>query len=312
MEAPGRCQRPAWHYGPEAIASAPARSADCLYVIGGLYGNEQALAAIFALAAGEKTPPRLVFNGDFNWFNKDPESFRRINEAVLAHDACLGNVEAELCGPDADFGCGCAYPLTVDDGTVRRSNEIHAELKATAAAFPDIVSRLRRLPMFLRYEIGGTRVAVTHGDSRSLAGWGFAQDELRRDGADAWLAEQFRLADAEIFACTHTCLPALRCLPGPDGKPARCVMNNGAAGMPNFRDPLCGLISRIGLTPSPHAGLFGARAGSLHVDALPVFWEKEAFARAFLAAWPEGTPAHVSYWDRISRGTDCGLSQALL
>jgi hypothetical protein len=42
-----------YRYGPIAIAKAPERTADTLYVIGGLYGNLQALDAIEAMARAE-------------------------------------------------------------------------------------------------------------------------------------------------------------------------------------------------------------------------------------------------------------------
>ncbi len=61
-----------YRYGARAIATAPLASAQTLYVIGGLYGNLQALDAIEALALQEPGPVTLCFNGDFNWFNCDP------------------------------------------------------------------------------------------------------------------------------------------------------------------------------------------------------------------------------------------------
>ena len=87
-----------YRYGPAALAHAPEQTAETLYVVGGLYGNRPALAALRQLAAQEPGPVRLCFNGDFNWFNVDDAGFAAVNRAVLEHDACLGNVEAELVG----------------------------------------------------------------------------------------------------------------------------------------------------------------------------------------------------------------------
>ena len=39
---------------------------------------------------------KLVFNGDFNWFNADAMAFEGINRVVLQHVALRGNVETEL------------------------------------------------------------------------------------------------------------------------------------------------------------------------------------------------------------------------
>ena len=41
-------------------------------------------------------PATIVFNGDFHWLDVDPEDFRAISQAVPAHHAIKGNVEAEL------------------------------------------------------------------------------------------------------------------------------------------------------------------------------------------------------------------------
>lgn len=113
-----------------------------VFLVGGLYGNQPALETILRLAGEESSLPRLVFNGDFNWFDVDDGGFRQINERVLAHDATLGNVEAELVAPECSVGCGCAYPQSVDAETVCRSNQIHARLRATAARHPRICERL--------------------------------------------------------------------------------------------------------------------------------------------------------------------------
>jgi hypothetical protein len=41
-------------------------------VIGGLYGNTYALAAILERAVEEPTPPKIVFNGDFHYSTPPP------------------------------------------------------------------------------------------------------------------------------------------------------------------------------------------------------------------------------------------------
>ena len=50
--APGRACPLSYRYGATALARCREQDADTLYVIGGLYGNRPALAAIEALAAG--------------------------------------------------------------------------------------------------------------------------------------------------------------------------------------------------------------------------------------------------------------------
>src|SRR5262245_31129840 len=174
------------------------------------------------MAALEKGPVTLCFNGDFNWFNIDGEGFRAINERVLAHDAILGNVEAEFGQPSDEAGCGCAYPENVDQGVVDRSNQIHAALKRTAARHPHLMTKLNALPMVARYRVGELRVGVVHGDADALAGWRFDPASLDDPAESAWRAQAFRSADVDVFASTHTCLPGTRRFE------EKFIANNGA------------------------------------------------------------------------------------
>jgi hypothetical protein len=311
VNLPGRICPTRYRYGAAAIAAAPEHGAETLYVIGGLYGNLPALDAIEAMAEVEPGPITLCFNGDFNWFNVDDAGFRAINERVLRHSYIAGNVEAELCaqGGDGvdDAGCGCAYPESVDDGVVERSNRIHARLKQTAARHPDLLASLQKSALATRWRVGNLRIGVVHGDADSLAGWRFdaacLDDPAQRD----WLAAAFAAAQVDIFAGSHTCLPALRRFQF-DGD--RLVANNGAAGMPNFTGTGFGVLTRIGLHASPHASLYGHRLQDIHVDALPVRYDAAAWQECFLRNWPAGSPAWQSYFKRIADGPDYTLQQA--
>jgi hypothetical protein len=302
--APGRVCPLRYRYGARAIAAAPERPAETLYVIGGLYGNLQALASIEAMARAEPGPVTLCFNGDFNWFNVDDAGFRAINERVLRHDAIVGNVEAELEGTSAEAGCGCAYPDTVSAAVVERSNQIHARLKHTAARHPDLLERLSELPMVARYRVGPVRVGVVHGDAESLAGWRFDAAALDDPGEHAWRAASFAKAQVDVFASTHTCLPATRSF-GYDG--VKAVANNGAAGMPNARGTQFGMLTRISAIPSPHLQLYSHKLQGVHVDALAIRYDDSAWRQCFLKNWPEGSPAWLSYFERITTGPDYHL-----
>jgi hypothetical protein len=301
MSVPGRVCPVRYRYGPGAIARAPERLAETLYVIGGLYGNLPALDAIEAMAGAEPGPVTLCFNGDFNWFNVDEASFRAINERVLRHDAIVGNVEAEL-GEDSDAaGCGCAYPDAVASGVVERSNQIHATLKRTASRHPDLLARLSELPMVARYRLGEARVGVVHGDAESLAGWRFDVAALDDPGEQAWRAAAFASAGVDVFASTHTCLPATRCF-GIDGE--KVVANNGAAGMPNALGTNFGILTRIAISSSSHASLYGHKVKGVHIDALAIRYDNPAWQECFLKNWPAGSPAWLSYFDRIANGAN--------
>jgi hypothetical protein len=218
--SPGRACPLHYRYTPSLFREVPTEQATTVYAVGGLYGNPQALAAVLDLKREDERngpPVTLVFNGDFNWFDVDAESFRNVNETVLAHRATLGNVEAELQGNN-DVGCGCAYPDYVDDVTVERSNRIMDRLRLTAACFPDLLARLATLPKVRTFEIGGERVGILHGDPESLAGWHFANDALmpgtgalvagpRTSETD--VARWFSDADVRALLSSHTCLPVM-------------------------------------------------------------------------------------------------------
>jgi hypothetical protein len=302
-----------------------------LYVVGGLYGNEQALARVLELFVAERGPKKLVFNGDFNWFNIAPHAFERVNTAVLGHLATRGNVETELeplgSAPNDegdeegnDTGCGCAYPDWVGDEVVRHSNTIMRRLRATAQEFPELVARLSALPMHLRVDVGGYRVGIVHGDAESLAGWGFAQENLRNPAHSARLAQWFAQAQVDVFACSHTCLPVFYAGHAgghlhADGT-APIVLNNGAAGMPNFAGTPYGLLTRIATHPyRGPARAFGlpekTRTG-LHMDAIAVQFDTPQWQQAFLTQWPAGSAAHDSYWSRITAGPNYQPAQALI
>ena len=307
---PGRVCPLRYRYGAGALAGAQERKVSTLYVIGGLYGNIPALDAIEQMAQAETEPPALCFNGDFNWFNVADCNFEQVNDRVLANDAILGNVEAEFDSPADDAGCGCAYPQSVDAGIVERSNQIHRQLKATAWRHAALRQRIARLPMFARYQVAGCRVGVVHGDADSLAGWRFDVKALDDPAAQPWLASAFETAAVDLFASTHTCLPALRrCVVAPDRE--AWVVNNGAAGMPNFAGDLTGLCTRIATTPSPHPVLHERRIAGAFVALLPVPYDVDRWQAEFTAQWPRGSAAWLSYFERITRGPAFTQGRAL-
>lgn len=309
-ELPGRSCPMSYRYGPEAIATSPEQVAETLYVIGGLYGNLPALEAITALAVRERGSVTLCFNGDFNWFNVDDGSFMTVNNTVLNHHAMLGNVEAELITSDNEAGCGCSYPDGVDTGIVERSNQIHARLKSTALRHPETIEVLRRLPMLRRYRVGSSTIGVVHGDAHSLSGWDFDVTALDDRQNHDRIVKSFRQAAVDIFASTHTCLPALRRYVV-DGK-SRLVVNNGAAGMPNFSGDQRGLITRIGVQAAVCKPIYSQRIGNTHVDAIAVEYDHARWRSQFLRNWPTDSPAWVSYFDRIERGPDFSIENACL
>jgi hypothetical protein len=303
---PGRTCPLSYRYSPRELDREPDFRADVLYVVGGLYGNVMALEALQALASREESTPTIVFNGDFHWFDVEHADFARVTREVLRHRALRGNVETEIAGEDGGAGCGCAYPLDVSDAEVMRSNLILERLRATSRAFPELRERLGALPMHLVARVGGARIGIVHGDATSLAGWGFAHDRLDDPSHSRWVESMFREARVDVFASTHTCLPALRSFDG------GVVANNGASGMPNFAGHRAGLVTRI--APGPFEGterLYGLESRGVHVDCLELSYDHERWVAGFLAAWPEGSAAHDSYFRRMTQGPRFELARAL-
>ena len=119
-------------------------------------------------------------------------------------------------------------------------------------------------------------------------------------------------AAVDAFACTHTCLPVFQGLRGD-----RWVLNNGAAGMPNFAGDGAGLLTRIAVRPYVGAArryglqIQSASAPSVHAEAIAIEIDRAAWHRAFLRQWPSGSDAHTSYFDRIAGGPAYRPSDAI-
>ncbi len=296
-------------YDPAVFARRADFSADILYVVGGLYGNLAAAQAIEKLAGAERGNVTIVYNGDFHWFDAEDGWFDAVERAVAPHRALRGNVETEIVrAADVGAGCGCAYPSAVADDVVARSNGILSALRRIATLAPSARTRLAGLPMHLVADIAGVRVGIVHGDATSLAGWGFTHEGLAAT-SPAMLADLRARSRIDVFASTHTCNALLRDIALPNG--CLTVINNGAAGMPNFAGMRYGLFSRIATTPSPHRPVYGLRRGSVYIDAVAIRYDHGQFLDRFLDRWPVGTLAHLSYARRILEGPAYTIAQAL-
>ena len=301
---PGRACPRGYRYGP-AVFQKTDFQVETLWVAGGLYGNPFALERLIELYERDSGRKALVFNGDFHWFDVDSSQFSQIQTLVDKFWALRGNVETELAARASDAGCGCGYPEWVDDETVAYSNRIIERLKTAARRFPAALKRLAALPMQRVAKVGGERVAIVHGDADSLAGWGFSQEALATPAGIAAAARSFETAGVRIFASSHTCLPVLQSFPE-----ERVIVNNGAAGMPNFRGTSSGLATRISLRPSQNT-LYAVKAGNVFVEAIGLEYNTQAWEKCFLAQWPAGSDAHRSYYERILNGPRYRVDQAL-
>ncbi len=296
--------------------------ADCAWIAGGVYGNSFALDIIEqAFEAESSRHKRLIFNGDFHWFDADPGWFARIQTRVMRYDALRGNVETECTrgAYDHTIGCGCAYPLHVDDDVVSRSNRILGELWQ-ACHVGGFAARLQQLPMYRHLQIGDARVAVVHGDLESLAGWTFDTESLASRAGLMKASRMLTDSEFDIVASSHTCAPVLRRFEYPGEEP-RTLVNNGAAGMPNFRNELAGVVTRISTIPlsaQSDQRLKELRVRVLHqrqqagvwVESIAIDYDVEQWWQLFVSRWPQGSDAHASYGERIQRGCSVTVQQA--
>jgi hypothetical protein len=281
---------------PADFRRAADLTAQTIYVVGGLYGNAFALDAVEALASAEEAPVQLVFNGDAHWFDAEQGAFAALDSRLARYLGIAGNIELEIARSlDVGAGCGCAYPPSVDDGIVERSNAILERLRKIAPR--RCRERLGELPKTLVARVGTLRIGIVHGDPTSVAGWGFATELLDEPSALDWLDALSRASEVDVFASTHTCGAVMRDFDLPSGR--LVVANNGAAGMSNFPNDWRGLVTRISLTPCPYPTAYGLRIGEVFVDALPVDFDHARFVDQFDRIWATGSPAESSYRRRI-------------
>ncbi len=293
---PGRTCPLSYRYSPTVFRRLPSPECETLYVVGGLYGNPWALSTIESLVAQEPMA-QVVFNGDYHWFDAQADWFLDIDQRVRAFTRLRGNVETELFNDSDELGCGCAYPANVSDGTVDRSNQIQKKLKQVASA--QFLSDAATLPMAMSYTVGPAKVGVVHGDAHSLAGWQFDPSQLDRAENRRELAQVFEQSSMNIFASSHTCAAGIHVF-----ESLGAVVNNGSAGMANLPGTSHGIITRISVHPAPaaipvlhsqtHAGVF---LQAVKVDFDLVQWQLQ-----FLRTWPKESPAHESYFERITQG----------
>jgi hypothetical protein len=308
-DGPGRCCPLDYRYDARALCEAPTLSCDVLWVVGGLYGNTEALACLQSLISRESEGRvEVVVNGDFHWFDVDPDEFMAMQAGVGRWHAMRGNVETELArepsDDGADAGCGCAYPDSVDQADVERSNAMISQLRETARSLR-VGAALGALPMVRRAQVGALRVGCVHGDDQSLSGWRLAHDALPASRAQG-LPAAFDAGQIDLIACSHTCLPVADTFESPTDRRRLAVINNGAAGMANFTGSTHGVVTRIALEGlAPPAGarvLYRTSLAGCEVAAVALDFDATRFLERFDRQWPAGSPGAVSYRDRLAGG----------
>ncbi|WP_274460236.1 hypothetical protein [Gemella haemolysans] len=173
---------------------------EVIYIVGGLYGNRYALEIINKMAHDENA--KIVFNGDMHWFDVEKEDFIKIEELSKDSIKLLGNVEFELLNNTSSLGCGCNYPEDVSDGVVERSNIIHNMMKGNIKD-DQILNDIKERSKTLVLDIFGKKIAITHGDEKSMSGWKCSNENLKLVSRKKELDNWFKENDIDILATTH-------------------------------------------------------------------------------------------------------------
>ena len=237
---PGRSCPLHYRYRATRLCRRAARErCEVLYVVGGLYGNVQALQRVIELFERERGDKRLVFNGDFHWFDVDAEAFAQIQRGVLAFDATRGNVETELAAAPSHDGDRRRLRLRLSRlGRRRRGRALEPHPHAAArhrAPLPGACDALQALPMWRRIDVGATPRRHRARRRAVAVGLGLRAGDAARPRARAWPPQWFAQAQVDVFASSHTCLPVFQALRRAESaSDAPLVLNNGAAGMPNL------------------------------------------------------------------------------
>ena len=283
---------------------APTLRCDTLYVVGGVYGNVEALEALKRIIEPEAL---VVLNGDIHWFDASVERFLRIEEEIAPFIALNGNVEMELSREvKSGAGCGCFYPTCVSEETKAWAHEIHACLSVMVdTQLHAYKKKFQARKTCLTLLVGEHNIAITHGDETSLAGWECSRENLQKASRQRALNAWFEANHFSVLASSHTCEAALLALE------KGVLINNGAAGLPNFKGLGSGLVTRISTTQAPKA-LYGTHFENLFIDAINLDYDFEAFKRQFCEIWNKESPASRSYWNRITQGINQEPKEALI
>ena len=295
---------------PEAWDAAPLEHCDVLLSAGGVYGNLFAMEEVGRMARAEAATGAkvcVVYNGDYHWFDGTADNFCEVERLLEGSIPLNGNVECELSrSEDCGVGCGCSYPMSMSDAFVGRSNAIFGRMRdAVRQRDVGLLQPLADRPCWGVVEAAGLRVGITHGDEKSVSGWGCSVDALHDPVRQEELRRFFRMRNVDVLSTTHTCAAAALALP--EG----IVINNGSAGLPEYRGQLFGLVNRIAAQPSNEA-LYRATFKGAVVEAVPVHYDHEGFIRWFDGIWEADSPAAKSYRKRAVEGPDSIIPDALV
>lgn len=300
----GRVGASDYAIAPEEWDKPPIAKCDVLYSVGGVYGNIEAMKTVREMVKSEQGNVCVVYNGDYHWFDGTAENYLEVERLLEGSIPMNGNVELELARlEDCGVGCGCSYPTTMSDAFVGRSNAIFGRMKDSVKNLPE-VSALDNRPAWGVVEVGEARVGITHGDEQSVSGWGCSVENLQDPARKAELDQFFFERSIDVLSTTHTCAAAALALSH------GVVINNGSAGLPEYKGKLFGLVNRVAKTPHPDA-VYRAKVKGVFVEAVPVRYDQDAFITWFDSVWELDSPAAQSYRPRAIAGPDTTYDDAV-
>ena len=259
-----------------------------LYVVGGLYGNLAALDAVERPRRAGDGAGTLVFNGDFHWFDAEPQWFAAIDAAVSAGTGRC----AAMSRPSSRAGRRRRRLRLRLPGVGRRGRGAALERDPRRAA-RDVAHgsparrRLAALPMHLVAQVGDA--AGRHRPRRRRLARRLALRTRHARRAVAAPLARRRSPRLAASTCSLRPTPAWPRCAISSSPPAASVVNNGAAGMPNFCRHARSAWSRA--SPPALAARAALRAGRATACTLTPAARTTTRARSWTASWRAGRRA---------------------
>ena len=93
----------------------------------------------------------------------------------------------------------------------------------------------------------------------------------------------------------------------------KLLLNNGAAGMPNFKNKNFGIVIRISSGKSPDEKvLYRKKVKNYFFEAIKLEYHNKNFIKEFLSNWPSKSSGHKAYFDRIINGPIYDLADSII
>ena len=301
---PGRSCPTAYRYAPRALRPRAGRRGRDALVVGGLYGNVEALDEVARHGgARARRRRRSSSTATSTGSTRPPDDFRRVAGRGAApcrpaRQRGDGDRRRGLAAPAA----AAPIPLDVSDAGRRRApTRSWRGCARRRARFPAARRALAALPMHARGARG--RGARGHrARRRVLAGrLGVRAGRPRRPRPSPLARQRVRgMRGVDVFASSHTCLPALRAFDFGHGRGGgRQQRRGGHAEL--RRRALRRDHAHLG-APAPGTPCTARGWPAFSSTRSPCATTRPPGRARFIASWPAGSAAHDSYFRRIAHG----------